>query len=30
VLPDEYRALEQFGFDLRGYLAEGRLHEAAS
>src|ERR1019366_1987149 len=24
VLPDEYRALEQFGFDLRGYLAEGR------
>jgi pilus assembly protein CpaF len=30
VLPDEYRVLEQFGFDLRGYLAEGRLHEAAS
>ena len=30
VLPDEYRSLEQFGFDLRGYLAEGRLHEAAS
>jgi pilus assembly protein CpaF len=24
VLPDEYRALEAFGFDLRGYLAEGR------
>jgi pilus assembly protein CpaF len=30
VLPDEYRDLEQFGFDLRAYLAEGRLHEAAS
>jgi pilus assembly protein CpaF len=30
VLPDEYRALERYGFDLRGYLAEGRLQEAAS
>lgn len=29
VLPDEYRALEQYGFDLRGYLAEGQLAEAA-
>jgi pilus assembly protein CpaF len=30
VLPDEYRDLEQYGFDLRGYLAEGRLQGAAS
>ena len=30
VLPDEYRGLEKYGFDLRGYLAEGRMQEAAS
>ncbi|MDN5764048.1 MAG: CpaF/VirB11 family protein, partial [Microlunatus sp.] len=30
ILPDELRSLEQFGFDLKGYLREGQLQEEAS